>query len=221
MIYPALVSGGSLHIINEERADGWREAGEYFEREGIDYLKIVPSHLKGWRARRREASDAAKETGGGGEASPWDWVEGWEKAGEERGVVETRRGRSRFEIVNHYGPTETTVGSSDIRSEREKEASSRCDDALGRALGNSRMYVLDEEMEPVPRGVAGELFIGGAGVGRGYLGRAELTADRFVPNPYAADREEGWDDVGERLYRTGDRVRYLEDGNLEFFGAGG
>jgi len=69
----------------------------------------------------------------------------------------------------------------------------------------------------VPRGSRG-IVIGGSGVGRGYLGRAELTADRFVPNPYAGDREEGRDEVGERLYRTGDRVRYLEDGNLEFLG---
>jgi len=123
-------------------------------------------------------------------------VEGWEKAGEERGVVEDEGGDDRgFEIVNHYGPTETTVGVLTFAAKGRRKPAAGATMPLGRALGNSRMYVLDEEMEPVPRGVAGELFIGGAGVGRGYLGRAELTADRFVPNPYAADREEGWDDV--------------------------
>jgi amino acid adenylation domain-containing protein/thioester reductase-like protein len=223
MIYPALVSGGSLHIINEERAMDGEKLGEYFEREGIDYLKIVPSHLKGL-----ESGGGGKRVMPrrklvvGGEASPWDWVEGWEEAGKERERGKAEGGGEPddrgFEIVNHYGPTETTVGVLTYAAKGRRKPVAGATMPLGRALGNSRMYVLDEEMEPVPRGVAGELFIGGSGVGRGYLGRAELTADRFVPNPYAGDREEGRDEVGERLYRTGDRVRYLEDGNLEFLG---
>jgi amino acid adenylation domain-containing protein/thioester reductase-like protein len=221
MIYPALVSGGSLHIINEERAMDGEKLGEYFEREGIDYLKIVPSHLKGL-----EVGGGGKRVMPrrklvvGGEASPWEWVEGWEKSGVERGAGKNERedepGDRGFEIVNHYGPTETTVGVLTYAAQGRRKPVTGATMPLGRALGNSRMYVVDEEMEPVPRGVAGGLFIGGAGVGRGYLGRAELTADRFVPNPYAGDREERG--AGERLYRTGDRVRYLEDGNLEFLG---
>ena len=82
---------------------------------------------------------------------------------------------------------------------------------IGRPIGNTQVYVLDGHMEPLPVGVAGELYIGGVGVGRGYAGQAELTAERFVPNPFSGKE-------GARLYRTGDLVRYLSDGQIEFLG---
>ncbi|HEX7241554.1 MAG TPA: phosphopantetheine-binding protein, partial [Longimicrobiaceae bacterium] len=80
---------------------------------------------------------------------------------------------------------------------------------IGRPVPNARVYVLDEHLQPVPAGVPGELFIGGVGVTRGYLGRPELNVERFLPDPFRP---------GERVYRTGDRVRFLADGNLEFLG---
>src|ERR1043166_5810602 len=91
---------------------------------------------------------------------------------------------------------------------------------IGRPIADARIYILDGNLQPVPVGVAGELYIGGAGVGRGYLNRAELRAERFVPDPYIDPYiEDGTDGVvGARMYRTGDRGRWGADGNIEFLG---
>jgi thioesterase domain-containing protein/acyl carrier protein len=111
-----------------------------------------------------------------------------------------------FEFVNMYGPTEITV----TRSCTVVAAEGDQLPSIGRPLANSEMYILDTHMSPVPVGVRGELYVGGPGLARGYLNRPGLTAERFVPNPYGAP--------GSRLYRTGDVVRYLPDGNIEFLG---
>jgi acyl-coenzyme A synthetase/AMP-(fatty) acid ligase len=113
-------------------------------------------------------------------------------------------------VVNHYGPTETTVGVSTL-AVGPRDGSPAATVPIGRPLANCRMYVLDAGLHPVLPGAPGELWIGGAGVARGYLARPELTAGRFVPDPYAPV-------AGERMYRTGDRVRLLDDGSFEFLG---
>ncbi|WP_256327820.1 non-ribosomal peptide synthetase [Nitrosospira sp. Nl5] len=113
-------------------------------------------------------------------------------------------------LINGYGPTETVVTPLIWRT----EASSSFDCAyapIGRPVGERAAYVLDVDMQPVPKGVVGELYIGGYGLARGYLGRAGLTAERFVADPFD---EKG----GGRLYRTGDLVRWLDDGNIEYIG---
>jgi non-ribosomal peptide synthetase component F len=104
---------------------------------------------------------------------------------------------------NFYGPTEATVWTS-IGELRASEAVT-----LGRPISNTQLYVLDQWQQPVAAGVRGEIYIGGAGLARGYWQRAGLTAERFVPDPYG---------VGERLYRTGDEGRHLEDGRIEYLG---
>ncbi|MGH9899603.1 MAG: non-ribosomal peptide synthetase, partial [Pyrinomonadaceae bacterium] len=112
------------------------------------------------------------------------------------------------ELHNLYGPTEATIDATFWSCRRDSQSRTI---PIGRPIANTQTYVLDERLSPVPIGVPGELYIGGDGLARGYLKRTELTAERFVPHPYS---REG----GERLYRTGDVVRYLEDGNLEFIG---
>ncbi|MCW5254092.1 non-ribosomal peptide synthetase [Streptomyces sp. SHP 1-2] len=112
------------------------------------------------------------------------------------------------EFHNGYGPTEATVACVDYLCPPEGLTSAP---PIGRAMANHRAYVLDGTLRPVPVGVPGELYVAGTGLARGYLGRPDLTADRFLPDPYAAE-------PGERMYRTGDVVRWRPDGNLEFLG---
>ncbi|MEK6278965.1 MAG: amino acid adenylation domain-containing protein [Acidobacteriota bacterium] len=111
------------------------------------------------------------------------------------------------ELHNLYGPTEATI---DVTWWPCEKNSDRRSVPIGRPIANTQVYVLDEWLEPAPLGVTGELYLGGAGLARGYWRQPGLTAERFVPNPYG--------ESGARLYRTGDLVRYLADGELEFLG---
>ncbi len=108
-------------------------------------------------------------------------------------------------LWNMYGPTETTIWSTVDRVTADAPIS------LGHPIANTQIYLLDEQMEPVPIGVPADLYIGGAGLARGYLNQPELTAEKFVPHPFATA-------AGERLYQTGDLARYRADGSLEFLG---
>ena len=111
-----------------------------------------------------------------------------------------------FSLVNNYGPTEATVVATSGRIEPSAAILS-----IGRPIANTRVYILDGQGNAVPAGVGGELHIGGSGVARGYLKRADLTAERFVPDPFV-------EEAGARMYRTGDLGRWLADGTIEFLG---
>ena len=128
-----------------------------------------------------------------------------------RAVVEALYAAGVEEVYNCYGPTETTVYSTAAHLAAGGEGAP----PIGRPIANTQVYVLDRAFQPVPIGVPGEIYIGGAGVARGYLGRPSLTAERFVPDPFgpSAGRQ-----AGGRLYRTGDRARWRPDGSLEFLG---
>ncbi len=200
MIFPALCSGATLHVIGVERAGSSEEMGRYMRAHEVECLKIVPSHLQ-----------ALLSGADGGEVLPRRWlVVGGEAASAElvRRVQELQPG---CRVLNHYGPTETTVGvlAGEVKP-AEVARGGRV--ALGRPLGNVQAYILDEAGAGVmPVWLTGELYIGGASVGRGYLKSAAETAARFVPDPYSGE-------VGARLYRTGDRGRWRGDGKVEFLG---
>jgi len=112
------------------------------------------------------------------------------------------------ELHHSYGPTETSIAATEWTCEPH---TARRLVPMGYPLGNTQTYILDQTLSPVPIGVAGELYIGGVGLGRGYLNRAALTAERFIPHPFSTA-------PGARLYRTGDLVRFLADGSIEFAG---
>jgi amino acid adenylation domain-containing protein len=112
------------------------------------------------------------------------------------------------ELHNLYGPTEAAV---DVTFWRCRREDTRRSVPIGRPIANTRIYLLDSLLEPVPVGIPGEVHIGGVGLARGYLNRPDLTAEKFIPNPFS-------DEPGSRLYKTGDLARYLPDGNIEFLG---
>jgi amino acid adenylation domain-containing protein len=112
-------------------------------------------------------------------------------------------------VVNGYGPTENTTFTSCYQMCSAEQVGNSV--SIGRPISNTQVYVLDGQFNPVPVGIPGELYTGGDGLARGYLNRADLTAEKFVPHPFS-------DEAGARIYRTGDMVRYLSDGTLEFLG---
>jgi amino acid adenylation domain-containing protein len=199
-IYPSLVSGGCLHVLNYETVTDGRLFKEYLEREPIDVLKITPPHFRTLLGSQpREAKiGPSKYLFLGGDALGYELVDR---------INEQNEG---CEIINHYGPTETTVGC--LTSVVKQQAPRRSMSApIGRPIANSQAYVLDRDLAPIPIGVRGDLYIGGDGVSRGYLNNPDQTAERFIPDPFSCE-------FGGRLYRTGDLVRYLPDGKIEFMG---
>ena len=195
-IYTPLLSGGVARLLPERRdIDGLKE--QVVEGREFALVKITPSHLEllGHWIFSQGGSTSVQILVVGGEALSSSTVELWRKI------------QSKVRLVNEYGPTETVVGCI-FYDVPQQFVPSRVV-PVGRPISNTRIYILDKHGEPSPIGVAGEIYIGGAGVARGYLNRPELTAERFISSPFVA---------GDRLYRTGDLGRYLPDGNIEFLG---
>jgi thioesterase domain-containing protein len=167
---------------------------KYMADQSVTCAYFVPSHL-GVLVKEPLLNDVSslRYVISGGEKLPLE-------------VMKRFQELSKAELHHSYGPTETAIAATEWTCESDAERV-----LIGTPLGNTHMYVLDQQMEPLPVGVAGELYIGGAGVGRGYAGQAELTAAAFVPDPFSGE-------AGARLYRTGDLVRHDQEGKLEFLG---
>ncbi len=196
-LFNPLITGGWVHLLAEERGVAGLSHALGAGGEPYSLVKITPAHL----AVLRQSWGGEKVATGcfviGGEALSWEEVRHW------RAVSGATR------LINEYGPTETVVGCCVYEAAADESESSKGGVPIGQPIENMQMYVLDERMNCVPVGVSGELYIGGMGLARGYRGRPELTAERFVPHPYSLE-------AGARLYRTGDVGRYLENGELEY-----
>ncbi|WP_240359113.1 non-ribosomal peptide synthetase [Pyxidicoccus trucidator] len=193
-----LVTGQPVELVPEqEGVDGLAAT----LRAGADFslVKLTPSHLR-LLAEQLTPSERAGRTRAfvvGGEALTSQAVEAW------------RRHAPGTRVINEYGPTETVVGCCVYTVDGETPVGSTV--PIGRPIANTRLYVLDAHLRPVPAGAPGELFIGGVGVARGYWRRPALTAERFVPDPFSSE-------PGARMYRTGDRVRLRPSDELEYLG---
>jgi len=199
-IFPCLCIGGCLHVLSQECASDPEILADYCRRHPIDCLKIVPSHLGALLASSHPQAIAPRQQLIlGGEAASWNLIE------------QIQRYAPACQIFNHYGPTESTVGVLTYKVESKPADGHSAIIPLGRPLPNTQIYLLDQHLQPVPIGVTGELYIGGAGLARGYLNQPELTAERFINNPFSSAPE-------SRLYKTGDLARYQPDGTIEFLG---
>ncbi|MCT7952162.1 amino acid adenylation domain-containing protein [Ancylothrix sp. C2] len=199
-IFPALCFGGCLHIISQERATNAEALAEYFRRNSIDILKIVPSHLAALlNSPEAQFILPQKRLILGGEPVKWNLVK------------KVRNLSPNCLVFNHYGPTETTVGVLTYAVNFDKIKADYDTVPLGLPIANTQIYILDSHLQPVPVGITGELHIGGDNLARGYLNRPEATAEKFIRNFFDTQAE-------KRLYKTGDLARYLPDGNIEFIG---
>lgn len=197
-LFGALCSGRTLHVVSSDRAFDPDGMADYMHRHRIDALKIVPSHLRALLdAAHPQHVVPARCLILGGEALSWDVID------------RVRALAPDCTIINHYGPTETTVGVVAYHVAPGLPTGQTV--PIGRPLAGNQTYILDRYLDPVPIGIPGELYIGGGGVARGYAGHPELTAERFLPDPFGRR-------PGGRLYRTGDQARYLPDGTIEFLG---
>jgi amino acid adenylation domain-containing protein len=202
-IYPALISGGCLHVIGYDVSTDAQRFARYTSQYPLDVLKIVPSHLQALlHSAEAQHVLSRKYLILGGETLTPRLMESIEGLG------------GSCEVLNHYGPTETTVGSLTLRlAEYDWKNAPAASIPIGWPIANTQAYILDALLQPVPLGVVGELYVAGDGVTAGYLNQPDRTAERFVSNPFVAD-------ANARMYRTGDLARYLADGNIEFLGRG-
>ncbi|MDY7096206.1 MAG: amino acid adenylation domain-containing protein, partial [Acidobacteriota bacterium] len=206
-VYPALAAGAAVVVPSQDLLLSTAELEREISDHGVTGLELPAAYWQEWVHAMVQAGRKPPES------LRWILV-GCEKPQQER-LASWRQWDIPLYIV--FGLTETTVTSTLFRLEGVTEGEEPdaggvdLDLPIGKPVLNSRVWVLDDRLEPVPVGVTGQLYIGGLGVGRGYLGRPALTAERFGPDPLSSEE-------GARWYRTGDLARWRENGDLEFLG---
>ncbi len=197
-LYLPLLTGKSVVLVSENKSI--EKLSDIMENSwGFSLVKLTPAHLEvlGQMITPEKACGRTQRFIIGGEALKTEIIKFW------------RRYAPETKLINEYGPTETVVGCCIYEIDADEPITGSV--PIGRPIANIQLYLLDYQLNPVPIGVAGELYIGGAGVGRGYLNRPELTAEKYIPNLFGLR-------LGESIYRTGDLGKYLKDGNIEFLG---
>lgn len=200
MFWGALCLGGTAHIIPYERATDPDRLAAYCRQYPMDVLKLVPSHLEALMVVPNPADIIpSKLLILTGEASYWETV------------AKVKAVNPDCVVQDHYGVTETTCATLNYITPAAVPTDQGAALPKGQPLGNVRIHILDEEMQPMPIGIPGCLYIGGAGVTRGYCNHPRLTGERFIPDPFSAT-------PGARLYDTGDLAQYLADGSIKLLG---
>ncbi len=187
-IYMALLLGATLYVISNDIINDYRKFESYLNENAITTVTLHPVYLNHLSL---ENILSLKRVITAGSATNYDLVNRW---------------RGNVDYINAYGPTETTICATVWKA--MKDGMIQKNIPIGMPISNTKAYILDKNLKPVPIGVIGELCIAGEGLARGYLNRPDLTAERFVENEF----------IGERIYRTGDLARRLVDGNIEFIG---
>lgn len=190
-IFTPLVSGSTIYILGNERGN---LISDVVKLPNVNIAKLTPAHLSLLKEEDNSQSSVRKFIVGGEEL----------KADLARQLMDSFGGN--IEIYNEYGPTETVVGCIVHRFDPEESFSSVL---IGTPIQNTGIYILDQELQPVPIGAVGEIYIAGDGVARGYYKRPQLTEERFLIDPFVA---------GQRMYKSGDLGRYLSDGRIECLG---
>jgi amino acid adenylation domain-containing protein/non-ribosomal peptide synthase protein (TIGR01720 family) len=198
-IFSALLAGGTLHVIPQALRLDAPALLDWLHTHHIRHAYLPPFLLADFAAwlQLSSAPSELRRLLVGVEPIP------------EQLLISISAQLPELRILNGYGPTETTICSTLYTVDPTRPPHGKT--PIGRPVLNTQIYLLDRHLQPVPVGVTGEMYIGGAGLARGYLNRPDLTAERFLPNPFGSQ-------PGTHLYRSGDLARYLPDGNLEFLG---
>jgi amino acid adenylation domain-containing protein len=192
-LFTPLTSGNKIVIYKEDRPEILIE--EIMNQGRVGIVKLTPSHLKLVKHMNLNHSSVKR------------FIVGGEELTKELAKEIQMKFNDEIEIINEYGPTETTVGCTHYRFSVGRDH--RLSVPVGTPANNVQIYILDRSLKPVAKNVLGEIYISGDGLARGYLNRPELTAEKFVENPFL---------TGERMYKTGDLARWLSDGNVEYVG---
>ena len=206
-IFPAWLSGATLIICPQEMVTNLIEFSQFLAQESLTVVNLPTPYWQEWvleiDRKVSQIPDSLRLVITGSDQVLPEKLALWQKLVTEK--------RQNIQWINAYGLTETTITSTVYQLPVNYQLNTTHSVPIGRPIANTEIYILDQNLQPVPIGIPGELHIGGAGLARGYLNRKQLTNEKFISNPISSSKS-------SRLYKTGDLARYLPDGNIEFLG---